>query len=131
VYTVGVEHLDICKTCSQMNDARDAVRDLALAMAKFQKAAAPVLHGYEQTRRSHLQCALCQILVGPTHMVQELVPEPLIPRARGQKRYDVCGECYQHLKRVRRSVPQQRNYHKALHIMLRGDEDEEENELDA
>lgn len=129
MYTVRVEDQEHCSLCEKMNEQRDAVRDLALALAKFQKAAAPVLQGYEATRRSHIQCALCQILVGPRHMIQELLPEPLIPRARGQRRYDVCAECYQHLKRTRRSVPQQRNYSKALDIMIAADE--EEQDLDA
>lgn len=129
VYTVAVEEHELCTICEKMREQRDAVRELALALAKFQKSAAPVLQSYETTRRSHLQCALCQIMAGKTHLIQELVPEPLIPRARGQKRYDVCTDCYQHLKRVRRSVPEQRNYSKALDVMLATDE--EENELDA
>jgi hypothetical protein len=135
VYDYGMsehEHsADNCKQCLRSNEARDAVRDLAIALSKLQKVAAPVLQGYEQTRRGHLRCALCEILCGPSHTVQELVPEPLIPRARGQKRYDVCSLCYQHLKKVRRSVPQQRNYSKALDLMIRDDEEGDEESLDA
>lgn len=53
------------------------------------------------------------------------MPEPMVPRAKGQKRYSVCPDCYDTLKTVKRSVPQQIKYSRHVEEeLVRLDEDD-------
>ena len=55
--------------------------------------------------------------------MQELTPEPMIPRARGQKRYSVCQWCYTDLHKSRHSVPQRRKIQLRVDEMLKGEDE--------
>jgi hypothetical protein len=64
-------------------------------------------------------------MIGPEHLETKLVPEPMVPRAKGQKRYSVCPNCYDVLKSVKRSVPQQIKYSRHVEEeLVRLDEDD-------
>jgi hypothetical protein len=65
-------------------------------------------------------------MVGSDHMEVDLVPEPMVPRAKGQKRYAVCNDCYKVLARLKRSVPQQIKYqrHVEEELVRVADEDD-------
>lgn len=54
----------------------------------------------------------------------EMIPEPMIPRARGQKRYNVCQWCYADLHKSRQSVPQRRKIQLRVDEMLKGEDEE-------
>lgn len=99
-----------CVLCSEIRERGREVRELASALIRLQKTIAPVLEEYQKIKRSHPKCAACGIMSGPHHWVMGLVPEPMVPRAKGQKRYSVCKWCYNDLKTSRRSVPQQRKH---------------------
>ena len=96
--------------CLELNDAEGGILDIVLAIRRIQKTLAPVMRRYEEIHRAHPRCALCTIMVGEDHMEQDLIPEPMVPRAKGQKRYSVCKQCHKVLSRVKRSVPQQIKY---------------------
>ena len=76
-----------------------------------------------------LKCASCLILIGPDHLDNQLVPEPMVPRAKGQKRYMVCPDCYKHHAKMRMSVPQMRKYHQRLSEIMDKQEVEDLAEL--
>jgi hypothetical protein len=48
----------------------------------------------------------------------------MIPRARGQKRYNVCQWCYADLHKSRQSVPQRRKVQQRVDEMLKGEDEE-------
>jgi hypothetical protein len=48
----------------------------------------------------------------------------MIPRARGQKRYNVCQWCYKDLHKSRQSVPQRRKIQLRVDEMLKGEDEE-------
>ena len=110
-----------CERCAQVNVVGSDIRGLAREIGRLQAQLAPVIAEYQRLRRVHPRCAACGVLIGPAHIEQSLVPEPIRPRARGQKRYDVCADCYQRLHTARRSVPQQRAYEKAQEAELLGE----------
>lgn len=126
-----------CPLCSQINHHEEQVRELASALLRLQKTIAPVLSRYKELEASHPRCAACGIMSGPDHEVKELFPEPIIPRAKGQKRYKVCHWCYADLHKSRMSVPQEKKYRKLLADLLAKEDDElydddnEENVLDS
>lgn len=114
-----------CPLCIELNQAESAISDLVLAMQKMQKTYAPVMRRYEEIHRAHPRCALCTIMTGGNHLEKDLVPEPMVPRAKGQKRYSVCLDCYKVLKSVKRSVPQEIKYSRHVEEELtRLDEDD-------
>lgn len=89
---------------------------------------APLTKEYHALLISHPRCAACSVLIGEDHSEQQLTPEPIRPRAKGQKRYDVCASCFDRLFRAHRSVPEQRAMDKAVALELRlveGDDDAE------
>jgi hypothetical protein len=47
----------------------------------------------------------------------------MIPRARGQKRYNVCQWCYGDLHKSRQSVPQRRKIQLRVDEMLKGEDE--------
>lgn len=96
--------------CRELNASETALIDIVLTMRRLQKTLSPIMKRYEEIHRAHPRCALCTIMVGPEHLETKLVPEPMVPRAKGQKRYSVCPDCYGTLKSVKRSVPQQIKY---------------------
>jgi hypothetical protein len=113
-----------CTLCNEINYSGDQIKDLARALIRLQRQIQPVIESYEKGRRSHPRCASCGILAGSEHLVIELVPEPMIPRARGQKRYTVCQWCYADLHKSRQSVPQRRKIQLRVDEMLKGEDEE-------
>jgi hypothetical protein len=120
----------MCDLCTELNRAEEAIRDLVLSMRKLQKTYAPVMRRYEEIHRAHPRCALCTIMVGWSHSEQDLVPEPMVPRAKGQKRYSVCQHCHKVLSRLKRSVPQQIKYQRHVEEELIRLEDSDDKEYD-
>lgn len=109
----------------ELNRAEAAIAELVLSMRKLQKTISPVMKRYEEIHRAHPRCALCTIMVGSEHLERELVPEPMVPRAKGQKRYSVCLDCYKVLKANKRSVPQEIKYSRHVEEeLIRLDEDD-------
>lgn len=113
-----------CTLCNEINYSGDQIKDLARALIRLQRQIQPVIESYEKGRRAHPRCAACGILAGAEHLVTELVPEPMIPRARGQKRYNVCQWCYGDLHKSRQSVPQRRKIQLRVDEMLKGEDEE-------
>lgn len=113
-----------CVLCDEINYTGDQIKELARALLRLQRQIQPVIDSYQKARRSHLRCALCGILVGREHEVVDLVPEPMVPRARGQKRYSVCDFCYKDLHKMRQSVPQRHKIQIRVDSMLKGDDAE-------
>jgi hypothetical protein len=113
-----------CTLCGEINYSGDQIKDLARSLIRLQRQIQPVIESYEKGRRSHPRCASCGILAGQEHLVTELVPEPMIPRARGQKRYNVCQWCYADLHKSRQSVPQRRKIAIQVDEMLKGEDEE-------
>jgi hypothetical protein len=113
-----------CALCSQINHHEAQVRELASALLRLQKTIAPVVSRYKDLEAAHPRCAACGIMAGPDHEVKELYPEPVVPRAKGQKRYKVCTWCYTDLHKSRMSVPQEKKYRKLLADII-AKEDEE------
>jgi hypothetical protein len=105
-----LEEHGLCVLCSEIRERGREVRELASALIRLQKTIAPVLEEYQKIKRSHPKCACCGIMTGPHHWISNTIPEPMVPRAKGQKRYSVCEFCYSDLKAARRSVPQQRKH---------------------
>ena len=120
----------MCDLCIDLNRAEASIRDLVLSMRKLQKTYAPVMKRYEEIHRAHPRCALCTIMVGRDHSESDLVPEPMVPRAKGQKRYAVCNSCYKVLSRLKRSVPQQIKYQRHVEEELIRLEDADDKEYD-
>ena len=113
-----------CPTCQQLRETASDLKRGYKELARLQKTFEPLVKRYELIQRAHPRCALCFIMSGESHIETVLVPEPLVPRAKGQRRYAVCSDCYKLLHRLRRSVPQQRAY--ARHVWeLDKDEDNE------
>ena len=113
-----------CPTCQQLRETASDLKRGYKELARLQKTFEPLVKRYELIQRAHPRCALCFIMSGERHIETVLVPEPLVPRAKGQRRYAVCSDCYKLLHRLRRSVPQQRAY--ARHVWeLDKDEDNE------
>ena len=110
-----------CTLCSEIRERGKEVRELASALIRLHKTITPVLESYQKLKRSHPQCASCGIMAGPEdqHLITELTPEPMVPRAKGQKRYNVCKWCYQDLHKARRSVPQQRKHQLDIEQMFK------------
>jgi len=100
----------ICSLCHEINHTEGQLRDLTLAIRRLQKQAAPIFKEYLANRAAHPKCANCTILTGPSHLATDLVPEPMVPRAKGQRRYLVCNACYVDLHRAKMSVPQRKKY---------------------
>ncbi|MBA3875597.1 MAG: hypothetical protein C0498_01450 [Anaerolinea sp.] len=119
-----------CETCQQVDSVGGDLRAVGREIARLQAAFAPLAKDYRRLRLAHPRCAACGVLVGPTHHEQQLAPEPMRPRARGQKRYDVCASCYRRLHAARRSVPQQRAYEVSQAELL-GDDAGAEDDVDA
>jgi hypothetical protein len=113
-----------CTLCNEINYSGDQIKDLARALIRLQRQIQPVIESYEKGRRAHPRCSSCGILAGMEHLVSELVPEPMIPRARGQKRYSVCQWCYADLHKSRQSVPQRRKTQLRVDEMLKGEDEE-------
>ena len=114
-----------CHLCRELNASETALIDMVLTMRRLQKTLSPIMKRYEEIHRAHPRCALCTIMVGPEHLETKLVPEPMVPRAKGQKRYSVCPTCYDTLKSVKRSVPQQIKYSRHVEEeLVRLDEDD-------
>lgn len=118
-----------CELCRQIKDSGAEIQELSNALLRLQRQIQPVLDAYDRQRRSHLRCASCMILIGPDHLDNELVPEPMVPRAKGQKRYMVCPDCYKHHAKMRMSVPQMRKYHQRLDELIKKQEELEDAEL--
>jgi hypothetical protein len=110
-----------CTLCSEIRERGKEVRELASALIRLHKTITPVLDTYQKLKRSHPQCASCGIMAGPDgqHLITELTPEPMVPRAKGQKRYNVCKWCYQDLHKARKSVPQQRKHQLDIEQMFK------------
>jgi hypothetical protein len=104
----------VCKLCHQIKESGAEIQELSNALLRLQRQIQPVLDSYDKQRKAHLKCASCLILIGPDHLDNQLVPEPMVPRAKGQKRYMVCPDCYKHHAKMRMSVPQMRKYHQRL-----------------
>lgn len=113
-----------CDLCDEINYTGDQLKELARALLRLQRQIQPVIDSYQKAKRSHIRCALCGILAGREHEVKELVPEPMVPRARGQKRYSVCDFCYTNLHKMRQSVPQRHKINIQLDSMLKGEDGE-------
>jgi hypothetical protein len=113
-----------CHLCGEINYSGEQIKDLARALIRLQRQIQPVIESYEKGRKAHPRCASCGILAGPEHLVTELMPEPMIPRARGQKRYNVCQWCYTDLHKSRQSVPQRRKIQQRVDEMLKGEDEE-------
>lgn len=112
-----------CTLCGEINYSGEQIKDLARALIRLQRQIQPVIESYEKGRRSHPRCSSCGILAGPEHLVTELTPEPMIPRARGQKRYAVCQWCHLDLHKSRQSVPQRRKIQLRVDEMLKGEDE--------
>lgn len=120
----GDQPVKKCPTCQQIQETASELKRGYKELARLQKTFEPLIKRYELVQRAHPRCALCFIMSGEHHIETVLVLEPLVPRAKGQKRYAVCSDCYKLLHRTRRSVPQQRAY--SRHIWeLDKDEDNE------
>lgn len=107
-----------CQLCEQTNNTEKQLGDIVLALNRLQKQAAPLFKEYMINRSAHPRCANCTILVGKTHLEISLLPEPMIPRAKGQRRYLVCDNCYIDLHKSKMSVPQRRKHNLATEEML-------------
>lgn len=121
--------MEKCILCEQIRESGSEVQDLASALLRLQRTIQPILESYDRQRKAHHRCALCTILVGDSHTENTLVLEPMVPRAKGQKRYAVCPNCHKHLKSLRMSVPQARKYHQRLDEILKKEEELEEASL--
>ena len=113
-----------CQLCSQINHHEVQVRELASSLLRLQKTIAPVVARYRDLEAAHPRCAACGIMAGPNHLVKELYPEPIVPRAKGQKRYKVCHWCYADLHKSRMSVPQEKKYRKLLSELIAKEEED-------
>lgn len=119
-----------CPLCRELQDSERGLIEIVLAVRKIQKTLAPIMRRYEEIHRAHPRCALCTIMVGPVHIENDLIPEPMVPRAKGQKRYAVCRTCHAHLSRLKRSVPQQIKYQRHVEEELVRVADEEDKVYD-
>lgn len=111
-----------CGRCDHLATVGTDIRALARELGRLERQLKPLTAEYASLRRGHPRCAACGVLVGAEHNDHELLPEPIRPRARGQKRYDVCPSCYSRLYKAKRSVPQQRAYEKEVSTAL-GEDD--------
>jgi hypothetical protein len=108
----------VCKLCAEINHTEDQLREITLAIKRLQKQAAPLFKEYMANRGAHPRCASCTILTGKNHLENNLVPEPMVPRAKGQRRYLVCDTCYIDLHKAKMSVPQRKKYNLDAEEML-------------
>lgn len=120
----------LCQLCEQINHTEEQLGEITLAIKRLQKQAAPLFKEYMANRSAHPRCANCTILVGKTHLEINLLPEPMIPRAKGQRRYLVCDSCYIDLHKAKMSVPQRRKYNLATDEMLSDEISDEEIEAE-
>ena len=116
-----------CEACEQISRTGLDLRRLGAELARITAAFEPLAREYRRLQASHPRCASCLILVGPEHHEQQLRPEPMRPRAKGQKRYEVCAACYQRLYIAKRSVPEQRAFEREEAARLAAEEKEESN----
>lgn len=112
-----------CNLCNEINQAAEEIKGVAIAIKKLTKEISPIVERYESIRHAHPRCALCTIYSGRSHLEVKITPEPVVPRAKGQKRYDVCADCYEILQRTRMSVPQRRKYQLHLDEVLEAEAD--------
>lgn len=108
----------VCALCAEINHTEDQLREITLAIKRLQKQAAPLFKEYMANRSAHPRCASCTILTGKNHLENNLVPEPMVPRAKGQRRYLVCDTCYIDLHKAKMSVPQRKKYNLEAAEML-------------
>ena len=113
-----------CRLCNEINAAVAEVEGVAVAIKKITKEIAPIVERYESRKPAHPRCSLCTIYAGSAHLEVELRPEPVVPRAKGQKRYDVCADCYGILQATRMSVPQRRKYQLHIEEVMESEEEE-------
>lgn len=100
----------VCPLCAEINHSEEQLKSLTVAIKRLQKQAAPIFKEYMANRAAHPKCANCTILTGKHHLENSLVPEPMVPRAKGQRRYLVCDTCYIDLHKAKMSVPQRKKY---------------------
>lgn len=116
----------VCNLCAEINHTEEQLREITLAIKRLQKQAAPLFKEYMANRSAHPRCASCTILTGSNHLEGNLVPEPMVPRAKGQRRYLVCDTCYIDLHKAKMSVPQRKKYNLDAEQMLEQETAEEE-----
>jgi hypothetical protein len=116
----------VCALCAEINHTEKQLQEITLAIKRLQKQAAPLFKEYMANRSAHPRCASCTILTGPNHLENSLVPEPMVPRAKGQRRYLVCDTCYIDLHKAKMSVPQRKKYNLDAEQMLEQETAEEE-----
>lgn len=100
----------VCTLCKEINHTEEQLQEITLAIKRLQKQTAPLFKEYMANRSAHPRCASCTILTGSNHLENNLVPEPMVPRAKGQRRYLVCDTCYIDLHKAKMSVPQRKKY---------------------
>lgn len=110
--------MSICPLCDQINETEAKLKELTLLLRRLQKQAQPIFKEYIANKAAHPKCASCTILTGPNHLENALVPEPMVPRAKGQRRYMVCETCYVDLHKAKMSVPQRQKYSIEVEEML-------------
>jgi hypothetical protein len=118
----------ICPLCAEINHTENELREITLAIKRLQKQAAPIFKEYMANRSAHPKCANCTILTGKHHLEKNIVPEPMVPRAKGQRRYLVCDACYIDLHKAKMSVPQRKKYSLEVSAMIDQEIADEENE---
>ena len=115
----------MCTKCEHAKVVGYDIRRMGREVGRLTVQLAPLTKAYHAALHSHPKCAACGILVGEDHAEQQLTPEPIKPRAKGQRRYDVCSSCFERLFRAKRSVPEQRAYDREITAELGQGEDEE------
>lgn len=120
----------VCTLCAEINHTEEQLQEITLAIKRLQKQAAPLFKEYMANRSAHPRCASCTILTGKDHLENNLVPEPMVPRAKGQRRYLVCDTCYIDLHKAKMSVPQRKKYNLDAEQMIEQETAEEE-EIDS
>ncbi len=74
----------MCSRCERATHVGGDLRRMGRELGRLQVQVAPLTKEYHAIIRSHPRCAACGILVGEDHTENDLTPEPIRPRARGQ-----------------------------------------------
>lgn len=103
-----------CALCAQNNAAVDEINPLLRELTQLRTTLMTLVNIQKQVASAHLRCALCGILAGPGHLVQELTPEPNV----ADESLAVCRVCADHLTRMGQTVVRQHAASHRVHALL-------------